>query len=155
MKITKLEIHILRAPDTGRPHWVSNFIVPRANEILVRMHTDEGIVGLGETFYGPAAAEAHIHQVIAPYLIGKDPRNIELINCHLRTVTVQSRGGINRQAVADGLARGGPEARNSRTSAGLSHGGKSASAALMTPRTAANQHWIPAWRYRKFRASLS
>ena len=25
MKITELEIHILRAADTGRPHWVSNF----------------------------------------------------------------------------------------------------------------------------------
>ena len=33
-------------------------------------------------------------------VIGKDPRDIELINCHLRTQTVQSRGGINRQAVA-------------------------------------------------------
>ena len=31
MKITKLDIYILRAPDTGRPYWVSNFIVPRAN----------------------------------------------------------------------------------------------------------------------------
>ena len=47
MKITKLEVHILRAPDTGRPHWVSHFIVPKANEILVRMHTDEGIEGIG------------------------------------------------------------------------------------------------------------
>ena len=26
---------------------VSNFIVPRANEILVRMHTDEGLEGIG------------------------------------------------------------------------------------------------------------
>ena len=48
MKITKLEIHILRAPDEGlRPYWVSNFIVPKANEILVRMFTDEGIEGVG------------------------------------------------------------------------------------------------------------
>ena len=40
MKITKLEIYILRAPEDNRPHWVSHFIVPKANEILVRMHTD-------------------------------------------------------------------------------------------------------------------
>ncbi len=36
MKITALEVHVLRAPDDGRPHWVSHFIVPKANEILVR-----------------------------------------------------------------------------------------------------------------------
>jgi L-alanine-DL-glutamate epimerase-like enolase superfamily enzyme len=57
MKITKLDIYILRAPDTGRPHWVSNFIVPRANEILVRMHTDEGVDGIGiATSYTPIEA---------------------------------------------------------------------------------------------------
>jgi hypothetical protein len=32
MKITKLDVYILRAPDTGRPHWVSHFFVPRAND---------------------------------------------------------------------------------------------------------------------------
>lgn len=47
------------------------------NILWVEVHTDEGIVGLGETFYGPAAAEAHIHQLIAPKLIGQDPRNVE------------------------------------------------------------------------------
>ena len=47
------------------------------NILWVQVHTDEGLVGLGESFYGPAAAEAHIHQLIAPKLIGADPRNIE------------------------------------------------------------------------------
>ena len=48
------------------------------NLLWVEVMTDEGLVGLGETFYGPDAAEGHIHGIIAPYLIGKDPRNIEL-----------------------------------------------------------------------------
>ena len=47
------------------------------NILWVQIHTDEGLIGLGETFYGPAAAEAHIHQLIAPKLIGRDPRNVE------------------------------------------------------------------------------
>jgi galactonate dehydratase len=47
------------------------------NILWVRVHTDEGIVGLGETFYGTQAVEGHIHQTVAPYLIGKDPRDIE------------------------------------------------------------------------------
>ncbi|MDA1311523.1 MAG: mandelate racemase/muconate lactonizing enzyme family protein, partial [Proteobacteria bacterium] len=40
------------------------------NLLWVHVHTDEGLIGLGETFYGPGAAEAHIHETIAPVLIG-------------------------------------------------------------------------------------
>ncbi|MEL6298286.1 MAG: mandelate racemase/muconate lactonizing enzyme family protein [Pseudomonadota bacterium] len=46
------------------------------NILWVELHTDEGLVGLGETFYGLDAAEGHIHSLIAPKLIGKDPRQI-------------------------------------------------------------------------------
>jgi L-alanine-DL-glutamate epimerase-like enolase superfamily enzyme len=53
------------------------------NLLWVEIVTDEGLVGLGETFYGPAAAESHIHQLIAPYLLGKDPRAIEAHQAHL------------------------------------------------------------------------
>lgn len=53
------------------------------NLLYVRLYTDEGLVGLGETFYGPEAAEAHIHRTIAPYLIGKDPRAVEAHQAHL------------------------------------------------------------------------
>lgn len=53
------------------------------NILWVLVHTDQGIAGLGETFYGSHAAESHIHQTIAPYLIGKDPRNIERHQSHL------------------------------------------------------------------------
>ena len=47
------------------------------NLLLVQIKTDDGLVGIGETFYGPGSAEAHIHEIIAPYLIGKNPENIE------------------------------------------------------------------------------
>ena len=47
------------------------------NLLFIEIKTDEGLIGLGETFYGPASAEAHIHEIIAPYLIGKDPLSIE------------------------------------------------------------------------------
>ncbi len=53
------------------------------NILWVQVQTDEGLTGLGETFYGPAAAEAHIHQMIAPNLIGQDPCNIERIQSDL------------------------------------------------------------------------
>ena len=47
------------------------------NLLWVRVITDDGTDGLGETFYGPGAVEAHIHDIIAPYLLGKDPHRIE------------------------------------------------------------------------------
>ncbi len=47
------------------------------NLIWVRVHTDEGITGLGETFMGAAAVEAYIHETAGPRLIGKNPLHIE------------------------------------------------------------------------------
>ena len=47
------------------------------NLVWVQVHADEGLTGLGETFFGAAAVEAHIHQSVAPYLLGKDPLQIE------------------------------------------------------------------------------
>ena len=47
MKITKLEAYILRSAEDSRPHWVSHFTVPKANELLVRLETDSGIDGIG------------------------------------------------------------------------------------------------------------
>ena len=41
------------------------------NLLWVHVCTDDGIVGLGETFYGPGAAEAHIHETIAPIILTK------------------------------------------------------------------------------------
>ncbi len=53
------------------------------NLLWAQVHTDEGLVGLGEVFYGVAAAEAHIHDVVAPYLLGKNPL---LVDRHSRNL---------------------------------------------------------------------
>ncbi|HKG26380.1 MAG TPA: mandelate racemase/muconate lactonizing enzyme family protein [Thermomicrobiales bacterium] len=47
------------------------------NLVWVHVHTDEGLVGLGETFFGAQAVEAYLHETVAPYLIGKDPLQID------------------------------------------------------------------------------
>jgi len=49
------------------------------NLLWVRIHTDAGVIGLGETFFGAGAAEAYIHETAAPALIGRDPLQIERI----------------------------------------------------------------------------
>jgi galactonate dehydratase len=47
------------------------------NILFVTVHTDEELVGLGETFFGAQAVEAYVHESVAPYLLGKDPLQIE------------------------------------------------------------------------------
>jgi galactonate dehydratase len=51
MKITAIE--------TIRPHIQSNIV-------FVLVHTDDGVTGLGEAFFGPKAVEAYIHETAAP-----------------------------------------------------------------------------------------
>jgi L-alanine-DL-glutamate epimerase-like enolase superfamily enzyme len=104
MKITKLDVYILRAPDTGRPHWVSNFIVPRANEILVRMHTDEGVEGIGiATSYTPIEAAVNAFKSgIADLVIGADPLAPERLYQKIFALTSQriaSEKGWSREAI--------------------------------------------------------
>ena len=48
--------------------------------IWVRLHTGEGLVGLGETFMGVQAVEDYLHEWVAPKLLGKDPLAIEARN---------------------------------------------------------------------------
>ena len=68
------------------------------NLIWVRIRTDEGLMGLGETFMGAAAVEAYIHESAAAKLIGRDPIQIEAINRSLinylgwRGTGVETRG---------------------------------------------------------------
>jgi L-alanine-DL-glutamate epimerase-like enolase superfamily enzyme len=59
--------------------------------IWVRVETDEGITGLGETFWAAEPVEAYIHHNAAPYLLGKDPRDIELHDRKLGSVYVGAR----------------------------------------------------------------
>lgn len=62
MKITAIEtIHVGAYP----------------NITFVEIFTDSGLKGLGETFRGPQAVAAHIHESIAPYLLGKNPCEVE------------------------------------------------------------------------------
>lgn len=59
--------------------WLEEF----SNLLWVQVHTDEGLVGLGETFFGPRAVAAYIHESAAPRLLGQDPL---LIDKHSRTL---------------------------------------------------------------------
>ena len=68
MKITALET--VQVPD-------------RRNLLWVRLHTDEGLIGLGESFRGADTVAAYLHDQVAPYLLGADPLAIEKHSRHL------------------------------------------------------------------------
>ncbi|HXX04964.1 MAG TPA: mandelate racemase/muconate lactonizing enzyme family protein [Xanthobacteraceae bacterium] len=62
MKITKLETIWLKT---------------QPKLVFLRVHTDEGLIGTGETYDTPAAVEAYVHSDMAAYLLGKDPLQID------------------------------------------------------------------------------
>ncbi|MEZ4631393.1 MAG: mandelate racemase/muconate lactonizing enzyme family protein [Deinococcales bacterium] len=49
------------------------------NLLWLRLHTDEGIIGLGETFMGAPAVEAYLHDFAQQKLLGQNPLAIEAI----------------------------------------------------------------------------
>jgi len=81
-------------------------IAERANLLWLEIETDEGLTGLGESFRGSQAVEAVIHEQVAPYLLGKDARQIEGISRHLVNpyVGFQSSGAEIRAASAVDMA---------------------------------------------------
>jgi len=56
----------------------------RPNLIWVRLRTDEGIIGLGESWFGCGPVEADVHERIAPLLLGEDAAGIDALSRKLR-----------------------------------------------------------------------
>lgn len=50
------------------------------NCLWVQIHTDEGFVGLGETFFGAQAVESYLHETAAPLLLGQNPLEIDKLS---------------------------------------------------------------------------
>ena len=71
------------------------------NLLWIQVHTDGGLVGLGETFFGPKAAAAYIHETAAPRLLGQDPL---LIDRHSRTLLNNYLGFSGSGAEMRGLS---------------------------------------------------
>src|SRR5258707_5048482 len=71
------------------------------NVAWVRIHTDTGLIGLGETFYGAGAIEAHIHETLAARLLGHDPLRIESLHREMVNLPVaQASTGVEYRAAS-------------------------------------------------------
>ena len=72
-----------------------------ANVLWVHVETDAGVTGLGETFYGAGAVEAHIHETLAGRLLGKNPLHIEALNKEMVSLPMaQSSTGAEYRAAS-------------------------------------------------------
>jgi galactonate dehydratase len=71
------------------------------NVLWVRIHTDAGVIGLGETFYGAGAVASHIHDTLGARLLGRDPLRIEAIHKELVDLPMaQSSTGTEYRAAS-------------------------------------------------------
>jgi len=55
----------------------------RPSLIWLELETNDGLIGLGETFRGAVSVETCLHEELAPWLLGRDARQIEGISRHL------------------------------------------------------------------------
>jgi len=70
------------------------------NLLWVRIHTDDGLTGLGETYFGAGPSEADIHDRIAPIILGEDASRIEFLNMKMQPYTGFSGSGAEVRALA-------------------------------------------------------
>ena len=69
--------------------------------LLVRVHTDSGIIGLGETYDKVPGSLGALHGTIAPILLGNDPRDIDrLWNFCFDTILYHGFAGAELRALS-------------------------------------------------------
>ena len=106
MKVTALELYHISIP-FAKPYALSKTYgtLSHAHAVIFKVHTDEGIVGLGEadpmnpfTAETPASVMVVTRDVIAPHLIGQDPTRISALESKLDDVVhgnLTARGAVN------------------------------------------------------------
>ena len=94
MRITKIEAIPVNVPlKPGMTTKTSHGIHATSPYVVVRIHTDEGLVGLGEATVAPRwsgetsqGCVAIIHGLMAPALTGEDPRRVNYLRRRLESV---------------------------------------------------------------------
>jgi L-alanine-DL-glutamate epimerase-like enolase superfamily enzyme len=92
MKITRIDTTYWRSG--VEPPWKPNWV-------WVRVYTDSGLVGLGETYPRNEVEASLVHSSVAGILLGRDPRDTERIWADLyRTFDFQVTGGAEMRALS-------------------------------------------------------
>ena len=92
MKIQQIEAYHVSIP-LEKPYRISYGTITHAHSVIVKVFTDEGLVGLGEADPLPpfttdtwASVFAVLQHQLGPYLLGKDPSNLAAMGVHMDTV---------------------------------------------------------------------
>lgn len=97
MKITGIEISVVALPTRRHHTWASKMTAPIGNHAIIRLETDEGIIGWGEApagitwggadgrYYGesPQTVRLVILEHLAPAVMGLDPADIAVVHRHM------------------------------------------------------------------------
>ena len=70
------------------------------NILFVHVATDEGIIGLGETFFGAPEVAAFLHDTVAPKLIGQDPSQIDRLRVGIPGYVGTKGTGVERRGMS-------------------------------------------------------
>src|SRR5687768_5153353 len=69
--------------------------------LWVRIHTDTGLVGLGETYPWPEAEAAVVRRALAPVLLGRDPSRIDQLWADMfRAINYPGWAGAEMRAIS-------------------------------------------------------
>jgi L-alanine-DL-glutamate epimerase-like enolase superfamily enzyme len=70
------------------------------NLVWLRVYTDQGVVGLGETSYAAQSVEAYLHEYVAPRVLGRDPLEIEALSRSLTGYLGWRGSGVETRAAS-------------------------------------------------------
>jgi L-alanine-DL-glutamate epimerase-like enolase superfamily enzyme len=70
------------------------------NLVWVRLHADEGLIGLGETNLAAHSVETYLHEFVAPRVLGRDPMDIERLSRGLTGYLGFRGSGVETRAVS-------------------------------------------------------
>ena len=100
MKITKITPFALSV-ELSLPFGFSQWYYTKKNNLLIKVETDEGIIGFGEC-YGPSRTAAMaVNDIYAPITTGKDPRAVEHIWNHMWQSSLDNaRKGVCMAAIS-------------------------------------------------------
>jgi L-alanine-DL-glutamate epimerase-like enolase superfamily enzyme len=70
------------------------------NLVWLRLHTDQGVSGLGETSYAAQSVEAYLHEYVAPRVLGRDPLELEALTRSLTGYLGWRGSGVETRAVS-------------------------------------------------------
>jgi L-alanine-DL-glutamate epimerase-like enolase superfamily enzyme len=85
MRVTQIEVRIHRRDPNADPIRDALQSLPGAGSVETLVHTDDGLIGRGDAYFGrlaggPAVLAAVIEQLLAPLVVGRDPSLVRAIH---------------------------------------------------------------------------